>query len=807
MSPDPPYRLPFASYPAIRLCLLLMGGIVADYQLNPPIACWAGLFTGIIVLYLLMEFRQSKSSGSIAYPYVVICYLLTIFTFGGTWHALMDPRDPPPEAKILESYQWEELTFTGRIYEHRTTSRGSSQLNVAVDTTFFSDSLSWARSYNLQALLKPEVLHSSPLLRPGDRVTFSAMLYPLEGPRNPHEFNYRRYLATQNIYLRGGITNIHQISSSGFSLDWIMLRETVLQAIDRNFSPSASPLAKALLVGYKNDLDPEEKREFSRAGLSHIMAVSGLHVGFLLVPFWLLIPWFWTLRYGKLSALVLLILLLIFYAGLTGFSASVTRAALAGGFLVYARLYHQVRDSKNLMAVAALLILIYNPADLFTVSFQLSFSAVYIILLLMPVVNHWMSGRIQNRWHRKLIDLVIISLIVQAGLFPFLTYYFGEYSFISPLTNLMVLPMLGIILPFALLLLPMGLWLPELTRWLNSPADWFLQYIGWMAEWASRQNGSWLSLQTDDLLIFAIWGIGLFFLAALPHPKRRWKLLVLLLALLCLHQGKLFLQNLQPARLRVTVMDVGQGDATLMSTPGGSHYLVDTGRWEPGYNSGRHILLPHLKAEGIDKLDGIFLSHPHADHIGGILDIMNAMPVDTIYYPGGAYNSDLYRQFLRQAERHQIPLRVLSAGDQVRADPALRLFVYGPAGQPAITSNTNNRSLVLEIIYGSTQFLFPGDAEAVQEEELIFHFGPFLETDVLKAAHHGSNTSSTPSFLSQSTPEIVVVSVGQRNRFQHPHRSTLERIRASGGSVYTTSLQGAVIFESDGNTITSIPWR
>ena len=791
------YQFPFASYPAVRLVLLLAMGIIIDYQADPHIYSWIFLFLTTTTIYAITEYYYNRSIKSLIYSVVILSYLSVIISFGGVWHALFDDLSVPQQANVVNSYTWEELTFSGDIQQIKSTSTGKLQVDVTVDSTVFPDDISWNIPYKLRAVLNPDDITIPDELALGNRITFKATVYPLEEKRNPSQFDYKQYLTTQNIYSQVGMQEIKHIAVNNNPRRWSFLQQKVLTAIDHNFSQKTASLAKALLIGYKNDLAREEKISFSRAGLSHIMAVSGLHVGFLLIPFWFLIPFFWTFKYGKQIGITFLTAVLFLYAGLTDFSASVTRASLVGILLAYGKLFHKVRDSKNLTAVAALIILLINPSELFSIGFQLSFGAVYIILLTAPVIQRWLPAWVRFTWYGKPVMIIIISLIVQVGLFPLLAYYFGEFSLVGPLANAFVIPFLGIAVPLALALLLLIPAAPDIAQTLNYPIDLFLQWLNRFATYTATLPWSWIQIHIDSLLFFGLWISGIFLIAALSIPKLRWKFLIVFLATCCLYQGNQLIQKITSAPLQVTFFDVGQGDAALVTTPHNKHFLVDVGRWQPDYNSAKYIIIPHLKENGINKLDAVFLSHPHADHIGGILELMNTVPIDTIYNSCSDYNSQLYENYHQMAEQNNIPIKSLSAGDQVAIDPALRLFVYGPSGISS-SSNVNNRSLVLELIYGQTEFLFTGDAEEQQEHHLIKRYPELLDTDFLKVAHHGSRTSSQTNLLTLASPDIGIVSLAKQNRFGHPHAEATRRLHQYIPNLYFTSLNKAETFISDG---------
>ena len=800
------YQFPFAKYPAVRIAVLMIGGIILSNYFDGHGKLWPVLLALILCIFLIGNYLTEKSNSTLFYCLATGCYILMLFFFGASWHAVNSKNDEPFSKQLLDTLIWEDLTFSGELQKIQQTSTGKYQLDTLIDSTFSPDSILFYEKYKLRVILSANDSALAKQIKLGSRLVFLATLYPVEDKRNPNEFDYKKYLASQNIYNQAGIDSIISIKPSRKWLSWNLFRQSTNDIIDQNFSTKTAPLAKALLIGYKNELSRDDKIAFSRVGLSHIMAVSGLHVGFLLTPLWLLIPYFWTYKYGRQAGLLILVLLLFYYAGLTGFSASVTRASLTGGLIMYGRLFNKMKDSINLTALSAIIILLVEPSQVFEIGFQLSFGAVYIILLTLPTINAMLPPRVRYAWYGGFVSIILVSITVQAGLFPLLSYYFREFSVIGPLANALVVPFLGIILPYALGILVITAFFSAAGYYLNFPNEYFLEGLSVFVTTVSGWDASWIQTQSAGAFLFAIWITAILLISSLKIPKIRWKLLIVFLSLICLHQFSAIVTNLKTPNLEITIMDVGQGDAAVIKTPAGKHFLIDVGRWTPTFNSGRYTILPHLKAEGIHKLDAVFLSHPHADHIGGILDLIEEIPIDTIYNSGYPYESILYKNYLISAAEKDIPVKSLSAGSILNIDSSIRIFIYGP-DKSISGSDPNEHSLVLEIVYGTTEFLFMGDAGEKQEKRLLNNYTYLLNTDFLKVGHHGSKTSSSLNFLSTVSPEYSVISLAKNNKFRHPDNNVIKRLHSSKSTIYFTSFDGALIFTSDGNKIRQINWK
>jgi len=800
------YQFPFASYPAVRLMLFLITGIVAGKYL-PFSLLQLSIFAGVVLLaWILSEFLIRKWKLTLSVRLATVAYLLFITLTGAFWIKTdqADKKRAYESVQYLDLLAWEELVIDGTVEQTGYTTSGKHVFVVDVNQTQFEGDLKREDAYKVRIYSEVE---EGEKIRPGNQISAKIRLYEFPERRNPHEFDYGEWLYQQGIFAHGEMHEILEIEDLETGFSWIPLREYVQRNIEMVYSEEVAPMAKALLLGYKEEISEDTTQNFSRSGLSHIMAVSGLHVGFVVAPFWFMIPWFWTKRWGKYIGLILLTILLIGYAGLTGFSASVCRASLMAWLITYGKLFYKVRNSVNLTAGAAVILLIWNPNQLFDVGFQLSFSAVFVILLVLPEAQRLIPAKHRYGKAGALYSLILISIVVQAGLFPILTYYFGEFSIAGPIANALVIPVLTFAVPWGLFLSVIPAQSIQVAGVGVIPIEWSLQWVEQVANYIGGSDWSYFSVTTGSVTIFLLWISIILFLSSIRIPQLRWKLLAVSLVFLNLLMVSLIIDEMKQPSAKITFLDVGQGDAVHVETPEGKHLLIDAGRWIPGRNSGEQTILPYFKSLGVHKIDALILSHPHADHIGGVKSLIDEMEIEHIYQSDYEYDSQLYRDFMSMALKHKIPITNVFAGDLIETDENMRIYVIGPEIREYQPSNPNNYSVSIKIQYGESSVLFTGDAEKGQEQRMAEVYGEFLKADLYKMGHHGSRTSSSTKLLEVMQPEISVASLAYQNRFSHPNREAITQVSRFSRENYFTSLDGAIVFESDGNTFRKREWN
>ncbi|MGD9900287.1 MAG: ComEC/Rec2 family competence protein, partial [Calditrichaceae bacterium] len=315
----------------------------------------------------------------------------------------------------------------------------------------------------------------------------------------------------------------------------------------------------------------------------------------------------------------------------------------------------------------------------------------------------------------------------------------------------------------------------------------------------------------------------------LPHPSA-WIIILVILAVLLIFNlqkriNKIYLAVVlitltlyvngwllrTDQKLSVIFADVGQGDAAIIRIPGGETIVVDSGDNVRGRDKGKDVVLPLLRYYGIDRIKYLIGTHPHSDHIGGFRSLIKEVLIDTLVLSGYQDDSKFYNSMIRAAGNMSIPIRYVQRGQVLYVNPICRIYVLHPDkqyldGVDQNNAKVNNSSIVLKIVYGATSFLLVGDLEK-DGETYLANYSEFLDADVLKIGHHGSKTSTYDEFLDLVTPGFGVISVGRRNRFYHPNRSTVTRLIDHGVTPLRTDHLGAIVFESDGREVKVINWR
>ncbi len=588
----------------------------------------------------------------------------------------------------------------------------------------------------------------------------------------------------------------------------------VRAAIDQHVEASARPVITALLLGDRSQVDHRARDALSRTGLMHLLAVSGLHVLLvgmaayrllksILVRFtleWYVVEWI---------RVPLTIALLLLYAAVTGKQPSAVRAVIMGSLFLCGALVRRRPDSLNLLGVAACIILVHRPQQLFAAGFQLSFCAVAAILLIAGPIRDLLPGRSRLS---SLRTSIATSLAASIGTAPILMFTFGFTPLAGLLLNIVAIPLTVVALGSGLLTVLSSLLAPALATYFAHTAGLAVNVLVRgsvvLSDFAPVLESRLLAGPTAQMIAAAVLLSGV---AHLLRVRERWRYTIAFIGLAAAvvvgaSAAHPLRSLLTTASLDVIFADVGQGDAAIVRTPNHRFVVIDTGpsgwRMSPATRS----LVPLLHRLGARHIDGLVVSHPHDDHDGGVTDISSAFAVRHLF---AERVDDIHT--LRSAT-----VRPLYAGDNFVLDGVLFEVVNPPPpdSRDGRHASANNASIVIRLTFGTTCVAFMGDAEAGAEQYLVEN-GAHLACDVIKVGHHGSKTSSTANFvlatrISQNGinagKAVAVISAGIRNRFGHPDTSVVARWKRSGRRVQTT-MGGAIWMRSDGSTFRLVDWR
>nr|WP_286202538.1 DNA internalization-related competence protein ComEC/Rec2 [Comamonas sp. JC664] len=664
-------------------------------------------------------------------------------------------------------------------------------------------------------------LRGEPLpLLPGQRVRAETKLMPDSPPSNPGEKDFGVTRRRQGVAFTGGLDAKRLLVLSPAPAWRVALEDTRtrLAASVRKVAPSedAAALFLTLAAGQRAALDDAWEDAFSRAGLAHVLSVSGLHVAALALMTLAVLRRLvvrtgerWRTLDARQVAAPASVPFVWAYVVFTDNQPPAVRSAVMATVVLLGLALWRRADGLNGLAAAAVVLVAIAPSSVVDLSLRLSFLAVFGLVLLSPPLRQALpiaepdpaEPRRLLRWWGQAKETVAQTFCASAAAtlsgLPIVAAAFGRVSLAGLVSNVIALPLCGVLTGLA----AGGAALFVVAPVLATP-------VLWAGAWASElllvltrvfAAAPLASVEVPSLgLLSALYAAGLLTWAL---GTGRWRLGGLLAP------AAVLVAMLSPVLaprpgMRVTFLAVGQGDSVVVSS-GGEHMLVDGGGVPGGMDPAERFILPYLKQEGISRLTLAVLSHPHPDHALGLASALRHVPTERLWMPAGEEEGPLIRQVVSAAKGALVE-EVEVGHPPLRLGEAT-LEVLGPPGPDAreLMEGANDRSVVLLVRHGDVTVLLTGDVEAEGEEALAERLGPVT---VMKAPHHGSRTSSTEALLARTRPRHVVFCVGRRNRYGFPHPEVEARYRALGSECWRTDHHGAVTVESDGRDVRLLPF-
>ncbi len=648
----------------------------------------------------------------------------------------------------------------------------------------------------------------------------------LETPPQLDDFDYREYLARQGIASISYYPRIRHLEAGHgdpFKATTIEIRDRLSDSLHASLIEPQASLAEAFLIGRSASLSEDLTQDMRVTGTSHIVAISGYNITVVAA----LVLWSLAWVVGRRQAAVVALLVVAAYAVMAGLEPPVQRAAIMGSLYVIATLIGRPNSGSVSLLVAAAVMTAFDPLLVRDISFQLSFAAMLGLMTLAPALRERLRSAAERAGYgyegplASLADVLAVTLAAIAFTLPITAINFEAISLIAPLANLLIVPVFSIVLLTSVVLAISGVLVPVLGDILVFIAWPPLAYMTLIAGLLADIPAATVSISGFELPHAIAYYTVLLLITSAFTSRRDSSLLEPVSARLerirdalrgvmpssrpfttsglaiLLVLGSIFIWllvfNSPPSRLSVTFLDVGQGDAILIRTPAGHKILVDGGQSDEAIGDalGRH--LPFWDRH----LHLVVLTHPQADHLAGLLEVIDRYDVDQVLASPAIAETTLFRRWSELIVAEGMPHIDAKSGQWVDLGEGAWLSVLHPSSASPAGQDLNEGSVVMKLGWADVAFLLTGDIEADAETILASSGG--VASNVLKLAHHGSATSTTTEFLEAVRPQVAVVSVGADNQFGHPAPEVLERLEDV--LLFRTDQHGDVSISTDGRRL------
>lgn len=623
----------------------------------------------------------------------------------------------------------------------------------------------------------------------GSKISMSGTIYQLNKANNPGQFDGESYYQSQGIlytfqadavlWCRGEAPIREKLAD---------FREYLAEKLDAIYDERDSGILKAALLGDKSTLSEEDQLLYQKNGISHLLAISGLHISMIGVSFYKLLR---RMHLNYAQAGIPSGILLFLYGQMTGFGISTIRAVCMFLVMILGDILGRAYDMASALSLAALIILLRNPLQAEQGGFLLSFGAVLGICFVYPILQSVFQVKC------KAANTILFSLSISLVTYPVSVHFFYEYALYSTCLNFIVIPCMPFVMGFGGGAMLAECIFPGIGKIAGLPAHWILELYDFLCHQMLRLPYAVLRLGCEEpwqLILYYVLLAGILLLLWYDRRKIYSLLLPVAVAVVSIrfHSG-----------LEFTMLDVGQGDGLFIRFPSGTTCMIDGGSTGVK-NVGTYRILPYLKYEGVACLDYVIFTHLDEDHISGIRELLemqgtlDGVEMKQLLFPDISNPDDHYEELWNMAEEKGICVNRIGAGDCFREQDFQMECLYPVKN--SYSTDKNNSSTILQLTYQGFSMLLTGDLGAEGEKELL-RSGQLKDIDVWKVSHHGSKYSGSEEFLEQIRPNLSLISVG-KNTYGHPSAELLERLRKVGSYVKTTLEQGALMLESDGKHYT-----
>lgn len=638
---------------------------------------------------------------------------------------------------------------------------------------------------NKKILINIKMSQDIPSMKYGDSLYIEGEFKQPEEARNYKGYNYKQYLKTKKIIGTVELEKAKILKSSNGSFIH-NIQKYIRDTINGTLTDEEGNLLLAILLGDKDKLSEDIQESFKTSNLSHMLAVSGAHVSYIILGLTYVLQ---NSIIGKKNGKIVCIIFLLAFMAITNFTPSVTRACIMAILTLFSSIIYRKSDVYTNISVVALITLIFNPYSLLDLGFQLSYGGtIGIIIFIKRIQEKKSNSKVIN----YIKQMALVSIYANIIIIPIMMYHFNTVSFTFIISNIMASPILGIIVITGFLFIIASITVKPLTRLIAIFIKPILSILIKISQICSKLPFSNILVVTPYMFnVISYYAIILYCIKSKKNNK--CKIIICLLIVLILIN---FIIYIFPQKLRIFFIDVGQGDSTLIITPDKKTVLIDGGGSD-SFDVGKKVLLPYLLDRRILKIDYVLISHFDTDHCGGILTIMEKVKVKNIIISEQAEHSENYERFKKLMIHKKIRLIEVKKGDKIKIGRYSEFKILFPTSRLLSENPLNNNSIVAQFNYNNFKMLFTGDIEKLAEQQILKAEKAEIRADILKVAHHGSKTSSIPEFIKAVKPKIALIGVGKNNTFGHPNQQTIKNLENIKCRIYRTDLQGEIIIKID----------
>lgn len=600
---------------------------------------------------------------------------------------------------------------------------------------------------------------------------------------NPSDMDYLSYLRAESIVVRLRSTDVKKLGYDN-SISRSALK-TILRQIQRVFQNRDNGIVGGVLLGEDQLIDKEIDKLYFTLGIGHILALSGFHLGIITIIM------MWGCKVLGLSYYTRQIVVLVGiwgYTLFTGGASSTIRASIMVTIVLIARCIWEEEDMPTSIAVAAVVILLGNPFQLYQVGFQLSFMAILSICVSRVLIELLEEQYKPSKKMKKILNYSIPPISIFLGISPVLAYHFFEFPLLGTLFNLVILPAFTVLIPYMIICLVVSLVYIEIAQMMGELVNHTLDSINIIGEYILEYPLMTLCIGKPSLKIIVLYYsiLTILFLSIVKRVQvKQYSILLMSIVIV-------FLSMVIGAKnsLQITQLYVGQGDASVIITPGKKAILVDGGPTGKGGTIERF-----LKYSGTNQLTSVIISHPHDDHISGVIEmIQGGLIVESITIPSGFVIEGLLETLYEECGKRRIALYEMDSSEGMVIDNIEFKWLWPNREENSL--DVNEHSAVVVLAFEDFQMLYTGDIGKETELKIIDRLE---DIDVLKIAHHGSKNSTDSRFLLQTRPEYAMISCGINNLYGHPHQETLETLEDYPIKILRTDRNGAITIDIDGH--------